>query len=96
MGRDGFAVISFMERGWLGSSSPSGFPCFVFRWSYPVAGEVSLVDGGEGFFGGGDEAFAVGFDDGMYRPLTQAGDGIAPVAAGTDDFRHLLGDGLAV
>jgi hypothetical protein len=28
--------------------------------------------------------------------LAQAGDGFAAVAAGADDFRHLIGDGLAV
>jgi hypothetical protein len=50
---------------------------------------------GEGFFGGGDEAFAVGFDQGSFRPSAQAGDGFAAVAAGADDFRHLIGDGLA-
>jgi hypothetical protein len=54
------------------------------------------MDPGEGFFRGGDEAFAVGFDHRPFRPLAEAGDGFASVAAGADDFRHLIGDGLAV
>ncbi len=54
------------------------------------------MDSGEGFFGGGDEAFAVAVDHGPFRPLAEAGDGFAAVAAGADDFRHLIGVGLAV
>lgn len=54
------------------------------------------MDAGEGFLGGGDEAFAVRFDHRFFGPLAQARDGLAAVAAGADDFRHLFGDGLAV
>ncbi len=37
-----------------------------------------------GFLGGGDEAFAIGLDDGFFRPMAEAGDGFA---ADADDFR---------
>jgi hypothetical protein len=51
---------------------------------------------GEGFFVGGDEAFAVVFDPGPFRPSAEAGDGFAAVEAGADDFHHLPADGPAV
>lgn len=75
---------------------PIGSPRLELRRPYPVSGGVSLVDAGEGFFGGGDEAIAVGFYDGFFRPLAEAGDGFAAGAAGTDDFRHSFGDGLRI
>src|SRR5690606_14303111 len=67
-----------------GASVPIGSPRLELRRPYPVSGEVSRVDAGEGFFGSGDEAFAVGFDDGFFRPLAEAGDGFAAGAAGAD------------
>ena len=51
---------------------------------------------GKGFFGGGHPAFALGFDHGGFRPSAEAGDSFAAVTAGADDFRHLIGNGLAV
>ncbi len=69
-----------------------GSPRLKLRRPYPVSGEVSLVDAGEGFFGGGDEAFAVGFDDGCFRPWAEAGDGFAAGAAGADDWWFSIGE----
>lgn len=77
-------------------SPPHLPPSLELRRPHPVSREVALVDPGKGFFRSGDEAFAVVLDHRPFRPWAEAGDGFAPVAAGADDFRHLIGDGLAV
>jgi len=50
-----------------------GFPEFVFGRADAVAGEVSLMDSGEGFPGCGDETLAVTFDHRFLGPSAQAG-----------------------
>ncbi len=54
------------------------------------------MDNGEGFLDGSDEALAVGFDHGFFGPAAQVRDRLVATAAGTDNSRHLLCDGLTV
>lgn len=42
------------------------------------------MDSGKGFFRSGDEALAVGLDHRPFRPLPEAGNDFAAVAAGAD------------
>ena len=65
-------------------SPPHLLPRLELRRPHPVSREVAPMNPGSGFFRGGDEAFAVGLDHGPFRPLAEAGDGFAAVAAGAD------------
>ncbi len=67
-----------MASGWGAAGfGPGGFPGFEFGRTDAVAGEISLVDAGEGFLCRGDKLLAVAIDHGIFGPLAQVGDGLA-------------------